>query len=109
VTRRLAKPASTSSARHSRVKASTMLSTRIDRPAARTSCAKSNARCSQPYMRRTNAHTVFALLPLEAQPRFAKFEHPLVVHTRASSLQQISNRRYPYRGFSRARQTSCAR
>ena len=34
VTRRLAKPVSTSSARHSRVKASTTLSTRIVRPAA---------------------------------------------------------------------------
>ncbi len=43
VTRRLAKLVSTSKAKHSRVYASTTLSTRIARPQATASCAKSSA------------------------------------------------------------------
>src|SRR6266404_6286977 len=92
VTRRLAKLVSTSSVKHSRVHSSTTLSTRIARPLAIASCAKSAAHswlAAVKAGRGEPSRTSLLRFPAHRQPRFpVHAKDPLVIHALSAAAQQ---------------------
>ena len=91
---------------HSRVYASTTLSTRITRPHSTTSCTKSSAHSWFAAVRASSGcppHAMFPLLPRDHHPCLPiNPTHSLVVHMLSRVAQQNMQSRYAKRGFSRA-------